>query len=111
MSNRTFLTTSQVIDEVDYIQSCFKAISELLIPENDLHIVGRNNLASVFSYLFGKLRKTNDCDEIDEIHYCLFAITDLINTSEGLHGVNRENLAMLLGYFSDRLREATEGAV
>ncbi len=117
------ITTSQV-NEIDYIQSCFEAISELLIPEDDLHIVGRNNLASLLNYLFERLRKAEEGydslsldkrddkrDEINTIHSCLFAITDLINTSDGLHGVNRDNLAMLLGYFSDRLREATEGAV
>jgi hypothetical protein len=49
--------TQAAWEELEILQSCREAISELLIPEPDLHVVNRNSLSLLLSYLDERERK------------------------------------------------------
>lgn len=47
----TFESARDGWDELERLQSCRKAISDLLIPEGDLHVVNRDALSQLLNYL------------------------------------------------------------
>jgi hypothetical protein len=122
MSNDTKTLTVEQFNEISRIQSCLNAIADLLCPEPDLHIVGREELTCLFSFFLECLDKvkkgtstrhsnTDAKDEIDEIQYCLKSITDLMTPCSDMSRVDRNDLAMLFGYLSESLKKAIEGGV
>lgn len=46
-----FVSARDSWDELERLQACRKAISDLLVPEGDLHIVNRDALSQLLSYL------------------------------------------------------------
>jgi hypothetical protein len=54
-ANRT-LTIKQ-LDELNEIQCCLSAVTDLMTPCNDLHMVNRDNLALLLGYFSDRLRK------------------------------------------------------
>lgn len=51
------------LDEIHEIQCCLSAISDLMIPCNDLHIVNRENLSVLMNYFSERLRKATERTE------------------------------------------------
>lgn len=39
------------LDRLDHIATCQEAVSDLLIPETDLHVVNRDKLAGLLAFL------------------------------------------------------------
>jgi hypothetical protein len=120
MSSNTKTLTIEQFKEISQIQSCLSAIANLLVPEDDLHIVGREELTSLLSFFFecfDKVEKGDSAwhscmdaaDEIDYIQACLKSITDLMTPCSDMSKVDRSDLSMLLSYLSDCFKKAIEG--
>ncbi|MGZ8171814.1 MULTISPECIES: hypothetical protein [Methylobacter] len=41
----------EALDRLNYVASCQQAVSDLLIPESDLHAVNRDRLAGLLAFL------------------------------------------------------------
>jgi hypothetical protein len=48
------------LDRIDQIAACQEAVSDLLIPETDLHVVNRDKLALLLSFLLIEHRIARD---------------------------------------------------
>lgn len=59
MSTNRTLTINQ-LEELREIQRCLSAVTDLMTPSDDLHIVNRDNLAMLLGYFSDKLRKVTD---------------------------------------------------
>jgi len=46
-----FISTMDAWHELERLKNCRRAISDLLVPEGDLHIVNRDALCQLLSYL------------------------------------------------------------
>lgn len=50
------------LDEIDEIQRCLSAVTDLLAPCQDMHIVNRDNLAMLIGYFSKQLKQVTDKD-------------------------------------------------
>lgn len=44
-------------NELEVLQRCFSAVSDLMIPERDLHAVNRDDLGALLGYLANRMDK------------------------------------------------------
>jgi hypothetical protein len=58
-ANNKTLTLEQ-LEELHEIQCCLSAVTDLMIPCNDLHVVNRDNLALLLGYLTERLKKLTE---------------------------------------------------
>jgi hypothetical protein len=60
MNKNTQTLTLEQLDKIQEIQCCFSAITDLLTPGYDLHVINRDNLALLMGYFSERWRKVTE---------------------------------------------------
>jgi len=48
------MTNTDAQDELDQLQTCLESVSDLLIPETDMHVINRDKFSILMNYLLQK---------------------------------------------------------
>ena len=97
------------LDTLDSVSAALNSVRDLLIPEEGLGSVDRNNLAMLFGVLEDAAKET-DTDASDwkgMSASAMQAVADLVSPSKDLHCVSRDHLCALV----DLLAHMQAGAV
>lgn len=60
MATNTRTMTLDQLDEINRVQRCLMAITDLMIPNEDLHMVNRENLALLLGYFAERLQSVTE---------------------------------------------------
>lgn len=60
MSSNTKTITLDQLDEIYQVQRCLTAITDLMVPSEDLHAVNRDNLALLLGYFAERLQRVTE---------------------------------------------------
>lgn len=107
------------ITRIEEIGACWRAFADLLIPEEDMHIVGREDLAALFKFLSTTyaISETDSAEgRLEELTSCLTGIAAVLRPEGDIFSANRDKLATLVFRIADKqslaldaLREAGKG--
>lgn len=54
-------STHAAFSRIEILHCCMRAVSDLMIPEKDLHIVNRDSLATLIGFLTSELVVASQC--------------------------------------------------
>lgn len=79
--------------------ACWRALTDLIIPELDLHIVDRADFAELIRSLScddaASSREDSHSGRLEELRSCCHAVADLLRPNTSLGAVDKDQLATL----------------